>query len=196
MSFFKNPFDPNTRLGMRCACGQHNSQAEHDQQLAVQQMEERAVENAVMHALFPNDQLRRNFLRAVGSGTAMAAIGSLFPLAAAKEAGLVSGYPDGSFRADQSITRQDATVLLGNAITFLQLQGQGTQADADKALSHYTDKDQVAGYAQSAVGVASALGILQGSGDGTFHPLRTATRAETVVMMKRLMDLAGFITSE
>ena len=33
MSFFKNPFDPNTRLGMRCACGQHNSQAEHDQQL-------------------------------------------------------------------------------------------------------------------------------------------------------------------
>ena len=93
MSFFKNPFDPNTRLGMRCACGQHNSQAEHDQQLAVQQMEERAVENAVMHALFPNDQLRRNFLRAVGSGTAMAAIGSLFPLAAAKEAFAQSNGP-------------------------------------------------------------------------------------------------------
>ncbi len=117
-------------------------------------------------------------------------------LAAAKEAGLVNGYPDGTFRADQSITRQDATVLLGNAITFLQLQGQRTQADADQALSHYSDKDQVAGYAQSAVGLASALGILQGPGDGTFHPLRTATRAETVVMMKRLMDLAGFITSE
>ena len=93
MSFFKNPFDPNTRLGMRCACGQHNSQAEHDQQLAVQQMEERAVENAVMHALFPDDNLRRNFLRAVGSGTAMAAIGSLFPLAAAKEAFAQSNGP-------------------------------------------------------------------------------------------------------
>lgn len=86
MSFFKNPFDPNTRLGMRCACGRHSSQAEHDQQLAVAKMEERAVENAVMHALFPDDQLRRNFLRAVGSGTAMAAIASIFPLAAAKEA--------------------------------------------------------------------------------------------------------------
>ena len=93
MSFFKNPFDPNSRLGMRCACGRHNSQAEHDQQLAVSQMEERAVENAVMHALFPNDQLRRNFLRAVGSGTAMAAIGSIFPLAAAKEAFAQSNGP-------------------------------------------------------------------------------------------------------
>jgi nitrate/nitrite transport system substrate-binding protein len=49
-------------------------------------MEQRAVENAVMHALFPDDNLRRNFLRAVGSGTAMAAVASLFPLGMAREA--------------------------------------------------------------------------------------------------------------
>jgi len=81
-------------------------------------------------------------------------------------------------------------------VTFLRLQGQWTQADAVRALSQYTDKDQVSAYARGAVGLASTLGILQGPGDGTFGPLRTATRAETVVMMKRLMDLAGFITSD
>jgi nitrate/nitrite transport system substrate-binding protein len=47
---------------------------------------ERAVESAVVRALFPTDSLRRRFLKAVGAGTAMSAISTLFPLAAAKEA--------------------------------------------------------------------------------------------------------------
>ncbi|HEX4843496.1 MAG TPA: CmpA/NrtA family ABC transporter substrate-binding protein [Limnobacter sp.] len=93
MSFFKNPFDPNTRLGMRCSCGKHDTQAAHDHAMAVQDMENRAVESAVMHALFPDDNLRRRFLSAVGGATALAAVGSLFPLAAAKEAFAQSGGP-------------------------------------------------------------------------------------------------------
>jgi nitrate/nitrite transport system substrate-binding protein len=46
----------------------------------------RLVENAVMRALFPHDPTRRHFIRAVGSSTALAAVASLFPLAAAKDA--------------------------------------------------------------------------------------------------------------
>lgn len=86
MSFFKNAFSEKSRLGMSCNCGKHRNQEEHDLEITRNQMQERAVENAVMHALFPNDQMRRSFLRAVGSGTALAAISSIFPLAAAKEA--------------------------------------------------------------------------------------------------------------
>ena len=44
----------------------------------------RVVESAVMRGLFPDDQMRRNFLRAVGAGTAMAAISTLVPMGAAK----------------------------------------------------------------------------------------------------------------
>ncbi|OZI39947.1 nitrate ABC transporter substrate-binding protein [Bordetella genomosp. 5] len=84
MSLFRNPFDARSRLS--CACGQHASAAEHDQALAGDALHERAVEGAIMRALFPDDMLRRRFLRAVGSGTALAAVASLFPLAAAKEA--------------------------------------------------------------------------------------------------------------
>ncbi|CZZ88346.1 ABC transporter substrate-binding protein [Bordetella ansorpii] len=84
MSLFRNPFDPHARLG--CACGRHASPAEHDRALPEHAAQDRAVESAVMRALFPNDALRRRFLRAVGSGTALAAVASLFPLAAAKEA--------------------------------------------------------------------------------------------------------------
>ncbi len=62
-----------------CACGRHGSQAEHDN-------EERIVEEAVLRAAFPDATLRRRFLQAVGAGTALAALSSLFPLGAAKEA--------------------------------------------------------------------------------------------------------------
>jgi nitrate/nitrite transport system substrate-binding protein len=95
MSTFKNPFDPNTRLISKCNCGRHASQAEHDREEALERraMEDRVVEGAVMRALFPQDDMRRKFLKAVGAGTAYAAIAGLFPLAAAKEAFAESAGP-------------------------------------------------------------------------------------------------------
>lgn len=88
MSGFDNPFDPNVTLKGGCSCGRHRSQAEHDQANAHPAGDEdalgRAVESTLVRALFPSDQGRRNFLRAVGSGTALAALSSLFPLGAAK----------------------------------------------------------------------------------------------------------------
>ncbi len=89
MSAFRNPFDYKVRLNRGgCSCGRHHSQAEHDhaETLERQALQERAVESAIMRALFPQDAVRRRFLKAVGGSTAMAAIASIFPLAAAKEA--------------------------------------------------------------------------------------------------------------
>jgi nitrate/nitrite transport system substrate-binding protein len=93
MSIFRNPFDPEHKLRSGCGCGRHASAAEHDAGITndIEAAQSRAVENAVMRALFPHDETRRSFLRAVGSGTALAAISTLFPLAAAKEAFAQSG---------------------------------------------------------------------------------------------------------
>lgn len=86
MSAFDNPFDPDTKLHRGgCSCGQHHSQAAHDAAMKDEDARvSRVVESAVMRGLFPDDQMRRNFLRAVGTGTAMAAISTFFPLNAAK----------------------------------------------------------------------------------------------------------------
>jgi nitrate/nitrite transport system substrate-binding protein len=62
-----------------CACGRHDSQAEHDS-------EQRIVEEAVLRAAIPGGALRRRFLQAVGGSTALAALSAVFPLGAAKEA--------------------------------------------------------------------------------------------------------------
>jgi nitrate/nitrite transport system substrate-binding protein len=85
MSIFGDPFDPKIRLVSACACGRHGSQAEHAAAEG-EALGNRMVEQAVMRALFPQDEVRRRFLTAVGAGTALSAISTLFPLGAAKEA--------------------------------------------------------------------------------------------------------------
>ncbi len=96
MPMFSDPFDAESPMRpCGCSCGQHQTQADHDCRMALGErvstangggLDDHVVEAAVMRALFPQDVQRRNFLRAVGRGTAMAAIASLFPVAAAKEA--------------------------------------------------------------------------------------------------------------
>jgi len=93
MGAFDNPFDEKKTIWSGCSCGQHHSQAEHDRAAAAQaapsddteDLMARVVESAVVAGMFGgNDMARRSFLRAVGAGTALAAIGQFFPLGAAK----------------------------------------------------------------------------------------------------------------
>jgi nitrate/nitrite transport system substrate-binding protein len=81
----RNPFDPDVPLG--CSCGAHASQAEHDQRAGPlfsdeESLNRSVIETAVVRALFPQDAMRRRFLNAVGAGTGLAAISSLFPFGA------------------------------------------------------------------------------------------------------------------
>ena len=87
-----DPFDPNAHL-LSCSCGQHASQKDHDL-AGVDEMNQRVIQSAVMRAIFPKDEERRRFLRAVGSSTAMAAIGSLIPFGALEAMAQGSGTPE------------------------------------------------------------------------------------------------------
>src|SRR5687767_12392053 len=84
MSLFRNPFDPAARLASQCSCGRHATQADHDKD--GEALASSVVEQAVMRALFPQDEVRRHFLKTVGASTALAAVSTFFPLGAAKEA--------------------------------------------------------------------------------------------------------------
>jgi nitrate/nitrite transport system substrate-binding protein len=98
MSTFDNPFDAQRRLHRSgCSCGRHATQTEHerDAQLQCAPVEtpvdsedkryEGVVASAVMRAMFPQDAARRQFLKAVGASTALAAISQFFPLQTATE---------------------------------------------------------------------------------------------------------------
>jgi nitrate/nitrite transport system substrate-binding protein len=80
-----NPYNASVHIHAPCACGNHGSQHEHDAQVKTTDAETLAretVESAMVRALFPNDTLRRGFLKAVGANTAMAAIASVLPIGA------------------------------------------------------------------------------------------------------------------
>ncbi|MFK3973589.1 CmpA/NrtA family ABC transporter substrate-binding protein [Pseudomonas sp. NPDC087358] len=87
---FYRPYNTDSILS-GCNCGQHASQQAHDAgaesaRLARGQDPEALsrdfVETAAIRALFPDDNTRRRFLKAVGVGAAMAAINSLLPIQA------------------------------------------------------------------------------------------------------------------
>ena len=97
---FKDPFDPNALLGRRCSCGGDHPASEHGRLTAeaVSAGEEarwnRVVDAAVLRAVFPVDAQRRLFLKTVGAATAMAAISSVLPLGAAREAFAQGAAPE------------------------------------------------------------------------------------------------------
>ena len=67
---------------MACSCGRHGSELEH----VAATSEERVVEEAVLRAIIPDAATRRRFLQTLGRGTALAALASVFPMGAAREA--------------------------------------------------------------------------------------------------------------
>lgn len=128
MSIFSNPFDAKTSL--RCTCGQHTSQAEHESlssradELAGESLSSHVVEQAIVRALFPEDSLRRKFLQAVGSPVAISAISSIFPMALAKEAFAQSGSPEKSKLNVGFIPITCATpIIMADPMGFYKKQG-------------------------------------------------------------------------
>lgn len=95
MALFKNAFDATRRLIKGCACGRHESQTEHDRAMRAEEVQvasseegryRSVVENALMRAIFPQDEARRLFIKTLGASTAAAAIASVFPMGLATEA--------------------------------------------------------------------------------------------------------------
>ena len=90
MSEFFSPYDADRPLMLKCSCGRDHTVADHHAEVSAdaaaatlrQRSETREfelysnefIEATLVKAIFPHDEQRRRFLRAVGKGTAMAAI--------------------------------------------------------------------------------------------------------------------------
>lgn len=91
-----SPYDADRPLMLKCSCGGNHTPADHHPEMnadgAAAELRRRSlssefeaysnefIEATLVKALFPQDEVRRRFLRAVGKGTAMAAIASVLPV--------------------------------------------------------------------------------------------------------------------
>lgn len=94
--------------------------------------------------------------------------------------GLVRGYPDGTFRPDEPVTRKDFVVLLGRALKW-PAPPDGPDPFADQA--------QMTGEEGSMVRAAVARGVARGYPDGTFRGGQALSRAEAAVLLARALAL-------
>jgi hypothetical protein len=98
-----------------------------------------------------------------------------YTIAAAYEAGIVSGYDTHRFGPDDPITREQMAVMIVKAAGVSNRASQ---------LS-FVDSRAISIWARSAVAQAAAQRIIMGYPDNTFRPAHPATRAEAVSIIAR-----------
>ncbi|CAK4829770.1 unnamed protein product [Aphanomyces euteiches] len=89
--------------------------------------------------------------------------------------GFVNGYPDGTFRPDNGVTRAEFTKMLM----------LGLNSTSEGAELTFKDKDIIGAWAIEPVSTAVQLGIIKGYTDGTFRPNANITHAEMISMVVR-----------
>lgn len=97
----------------------------------------------------------------------------------AEENGIVNGYGNGQFGPGDSITREQAAVMLWRYA--------GSPAAMDREL-RFADADEASDWAVDALCWATENGILNGKAGGILDPAGQATRAEAAQMLKNFME--------
>ena len=95
--------------------------------------------------------------------------------------GVISGYDDGLFHPERSVTRAEMAKMLiiitNNTGNMAMYKNNNTFND----LSGYS-------WAQDYINTAAGLGFIKGDGNGKFNPGGAVTYAEAMTMIVRLLD--------
>jgi hypothetical protein len=91
--------------------------------------------------------------------------------------GYLAGYPDGTCKPHNYISRQESAVVLAR---LLKLETSGSLA------VNFTDKELVPTWSLPAIKAMVNNGYLVGYPDGTFRPEKAITRAEALVILSRI----------
>lgn len=107
---------------------------------------------------------------------------------AAVQNGLVTGIGNDAFGPDQQISRQEAAVLMQNAIKVANLHIPAMSGSA--SYESFLDKEEGAAWAQGALHASVKQGLLQGLEDDRLAPTEPMTRAQASAILSRFMNLA------
>ncbi|WP_180994333.1 S-layer homology domain-containing protein [Bacillus sp. Marseille-P3661] len=112
-------------------------------------------------------------------------------LAVAAEAGLVGGYEDGTFKANQTVTRQEAAAMIKRAMDYTSYDPTQLKTFVSPA-DQYSDYNEVGDWAKGDVEIITQAGIMSGDDKGTFNPTDNTTREQLASILKRFMTFVKF----
>ena len=100
--------------------------------------------------------------------------------------GIVKGFPDGTFRPNDLLTREQAATMLlrvcQNATVHLPAATCGVA---------FTDRASIGDWAWEAVETLAGVDVIRGRDTGAFDPKASVTRQEALVMNERVASFAG-----
>ncbi|MEK3882982.1 endo-1,4-beta-xylanase [Paenibacillus sp. PL2-23] len=102
------------------------------------------------------------------------------PIADFAAAGIIEGYKDGSFRPNQSITREEMVVILSRIIDLYNLP----RASEVKV---FTDLQN--SYASEVIKQAAESGLIKGKVDDRFAPKADTSRSEALTVIYNLLNM-------
>lgn len=102
--------------------------------------------------------------------------------------GIVTGYADGTFKPNASITRAQMCAIMDRYVDYYTAEHDVVVAQKGQS-GTLTDQYQVPSYAAEAVRNCQKYGLINGYSDGTFRPQANSTRAHVAAIIYRLAFL-------
>jgi len=143
------------------------------------------VDGTITRAEFA-ELLNRVFDFQSGSGTTSAAlsdIGNHWANSAIKmlaDAGIITGYKDGTFKPDHTITREEMVMMLSRIINLTDVRKDATKGNFI---------DLKGSYAAEEIKAGAQAGVINGKGNGKFDPGGKATRAEALQIILNVLEM-------
>ncbi len=109
-------------------------------------------------------------------------------ITAAADYGIIKGYPDGTFRPDGLINRQEAMVMFARASRIVSLESEDMVR-----INTFSDAGEIAGWALDDVTTAVGSGIFNGRSEDMLEVTGTFTYAEAATAVRNLLIEAGLI---
>ncbi|MBE6070101.1 MAG: S-layer homology domain-containing protein [Clostridium lundense] len=104
--------------------------------------------------------------------------------------GIVNGFPDGTFRPNDSITREQAATMLARAAVFMDMTAGTPIAFADADSFSAWAVDGIA-FVSGLVDPISGKAVMSGTGENRFSPAAFYTREQAILTAVRLFHCYG-----
>ena len=98
---------------------------------------------------------------------------------------MIKGYDDGTFKPNEPVTREQMIVMMMNALQALgQVQGGNVQASGKP----FADENAISSWAKSSVNKAKEMKLISGTGQNLFKPKQSSNRADTAVLIWKMLQ--------
>ncbi|WP_340399694.1 S-layer homology domain-containing protein [Paenibacillus sp. FSL H8-0079] len=106
---------------------------------------------------------------------------------------LINGFEDGTFRPNDTITREQAMTLIARAMKLTGLADQYATLDANEILSTFKDSANAGNWAKDNIALTAKAGLISGRSDGNLAAKANVTRAEVATLIHRLLSKSDLI---